>query len=431
MIAPVTSGLERPARRLPLIGLLAAQGFSLVGNAITMIVVPLYVLQDTGSVLATGVAGVFVTVPVVLGGAFGGVLVDRLGFRVSAIIADIASGIPMLVIPLLAATVGLPFWALLTLVFLSGLLDTPGTTAKSALLPDLAEGARVRLARASGVQSAISRSATMVGASVAALSLVWLGPLNSLLVDAATFAVSALLLWTCVRGDTKGLVGQDSHGTPKPESGYWRDFTVGIRFLMSNPLLRNIVLLVVVTNFFDSAGLIVLFPVYARTVTPDGALLAVMVAFFAGGALTGAGLFGWLGHRLPRRGTLVICFFLAGAPPYVAMAAGVPMPILLTVFVLAGLAAGSINPLLSTVLYEQVPRDMRARVLGGMTTGVAAGMPIGSLLGGVATSHAGLVPTLIAVGLAYAVITLTPLVGRSWDNLDARRTPATAASNTT
>ena len=64
------------------------------------------------------------------------------------------------------------------------------------------------------------------------------------------------------------------------------------------------------------------------------------------------------------------------------MAAGVPMPILLTVFVLAGLAAGSINPLLSTVLYEQVPRDMRARVLGGMTTGVAAGMPIGSLLGG-------------------------------------------------
>ena len=143
MIAPVTSGLKRPARRLPLIGLLAAQGFSLVGNAITMIVVPLYVLQDTGSVLATGVAGVFVTVPVVLGGAFGGVLVDRLGFRVSAIIADIASGIPMLVIPLLAATVGLPFWALLTLVFLSGLPVRRASDRRAKWLPVWVTGDRL------------------------------------------------------------------------------------------------------------------------------------------------------------------------------------------------------------------------------------------------------------------------------------------------
>ncbi len=412
----------RPAlflRRLPLIGLLAAQGISLAGNAITMIVVPLYVLQDTGSVLATGVAGVFVTVPVILGGAFGGVLVDRVGFRTSAMIADIASGLTVLLIPILAATVGLPFWALLTLVFLSGLLDTPGTTAKSALVPDLAEGARLRLARASGAQSAISRTATMLGASVAALSLVWLGALNSLLLDAATFAVSALMLWICVPRSARAANRQQM-GPPELKSGYWQDFLVGARFLVSSPLLRAIVLLVLVTNCIDSAGLIVLFPVYARTVTADGALLAGMVAFFAGGALTGSSLFGWFGHRLPRRGTLVVCFLLAGTPPYLAMAAGVDTPVLLTVFALAGLAAGSINPLLSTALYEQVPREMRARVLGGITTGVAAGMPIGSLLGGVLVSQAGLVPTLIATGAAYAAIALTPLVGRSWVDLKAR-----------
>lgn len=420
MNAQLGAGRSEPlVRGLPLIGLLAARGFSLAGNAITLIVVPLYVLQDTGSVLATGVAGVFVTVPVILGGAFGGVLVDRLGFRLSAIIADLASGMTVLLIPLLAATVGLPFWALLTLVFLSGLLDTPGTTAKSALLPDLAEGARIRLPRASGAEAAISRSATLVGASAAALSLVWLGPVNSLLLNAATFAVSALLLWLCVPERGKKLAGQQI-GPGNPRSGYWRDFSVGIRFLTLNPLLRNVVLLVMVTNCLDSAGLIVLFPVYARTVTPDGALLALMVAVFAGGALAGSSLFGWLGHRLPRRSTLVLCFLLAGTPPYVAMAAGVDTPILLTVFALAGLAAGSINPLLSTVLYEQVPREMRARVLGGMTTGVAAAMPIGSLLGGVAVSQAGLVPTLVAVGVVYAAIALTPLLGRSWGELNTR-----------
>ncbi|MEB0003500.1 MFS transporter [Cryobacterium sp. RTC2.1] len=399
--------------------MLAAQGISLAGNAITMIVVPIYVLQETRSVLATGVAGVFVTVPVILGGALGGVLVDRLGFRTSAIIADIASGLTVLLIPILATTVGLPFWALLSLVFFSGLLDTPGTTAKSALLPDLAEGALLRLARANGAQSAISRSATMIGASVAALSLVWLGALNSLLLDAATFAASALVLWICLPRSKRVASAQPTRPSElKP--GYWQDFSVGARFLVASPLLRGIVLLVVVTNCIDSAGLIVLFPVYARTVTPDGALLAGMVAFFAGGALTGSSLFGWFGHQLPRRGTLVLSFLLAGAPPYLAMAAGVDAPVLLAVFALAGLAAGSINPLLSTILYERVPREMRARVLGGMTTGVAVGMPIGSLLGGVLVSQTGLVPTLIATGVAYAAITLTPLIGRSWVDLEAR-----------
>ncbi len=166
---PRTHTAARPVRRRPLLALLAAQGLSQAGNAITIIVIPLYLLQDTGSVLKTSITGVFATVLTTLGGAFGGVLVDRLGFRRSAILADVANGIPLLAVPLLAATVGLPFWALLTLVFISGLLDTPGTTAKSALLPELAEGPGVRLAPASGAQSAISRSATLLGASVAGL----------------------------------------------------------------------------------------------------------------------------------------------------------------------------------------------------------------------------------------------------------------------
>lgn len=169
-------------------------------------------LHDTGSVLATGVAGVFATVPMIGGGALGGVLVGRFGFRRAAIVADLASGVTVLAIPVLAATTGLPFWALLALVFASGLLDTPGNTAKAALVPDLAELCRVKLTRVTGASGAISRSATMVGASVA-------------------------------------------------------------------------------------AGMLVLKPVYVSTASPDGALFGVMVACFAFGALTGAGLFGWIGHR--------------------------------------------------------------------------------------------------------------------------------------
>ena len=400
-----------------MVALLSAHGLSIAGNAITAVVVPLYVLQHTGSVIATGIAGVFATVPMIVGGALSGVVVDRLGFRRAAIAADLASGVTVLAIPILAATVGLPFWGLLTLVFLSGLLDTPGHTAKAALVPDLAELCAVRLTRATGAASAISRSATMVGASVAALAVVWLGPLNALLLDAATFALSALLISWVPRAVT-GTVEEEDAGT-----GFWREFRDGIQYLARTPVIRNIVLMVVITNCFDAAGMLVLKPVYAKTITPDGELFGIMVACFALGALSGAGLFGWFGHKLPRRATLVICFVLCGPPPYLAMALDVPVPVLLGVFVFSGLLAGSINPLLDTVLYEQLPRAMRGRVLGALMTGVTAGMPLGALLGGVAVEAVGLVPVLFFVAVAYGIVTLAPLVGKSWRGLDV--TPAT------
>ena len=409
-----------PGRAVPLVALLSAHGLSLVGNAVTMVVVPLYVLADTGSVVATGVAGVFTTVPMIVGGALGGVLVDRVGFRRAAIVADLASGVTVAAIPLLALTVGLPFWALLALVFLSGLLDSPGNTAKSALVPDLAEAGDIPLTRATGATGAISRSAMMLGASLAAAAVVWLGPLNALLIDAASFAVSAALLWLWVPRDARGRAD-----APAQTAGFWAEFADGIRYIANTPVARNVVLLVVVTNCLDAAGMLVLKPVYARTVSPDGALYGVMIACFAFGALTGSALFAWFGHRLPRRALLVGCFVLCGPPPYIAMALDLPVPGLLLVFALAGVAAGSINPLLDTVLYEQVPRAKRARVFGALTTGVTAAMPLGSLLGGVAVSAAGLVPTLVVVAAVYLLATLTPLVGRSWAGLE-QRGPATA-----
>ena len=127
-------------------------------------------------------------------GIFGGVLVDRLGFRRAALLADVSSGLTVLAIPVLAATISLPFWALLTLVFVSGLLDTPGDTAKRSLVPDLVAHAGLRLSRITGAESAIPRTATMVGASVAALCIAWVGPLNAMVLDAATFAASAILV---------------------------------------------------------------------------------------------------------------------------------------------------------------------------------------------------------------------------------------------
>lgn len=389
--------------RRPLLALYAATGLSLAGNAVAAIVVPLYVLDDTGSPLAAGIAGAAATLPVVIGGAFGGVLVDRVGFRRAAIIADLLSGASVLAIPLLAMTVGLPLWALLGLVFLGGLFDTPGTTAKSAIVPDLAELAGVALSRPASTMSAVSRLATLLGASLAALLVVLVGPLTALFVTGVTFAASAVIL---------SLLIPAVRGEAAPATGYWNDLAVGLRYVAREPVIRGIVLLVVVTNLIDTAGITVLKPAFARTISPDGALLGVMVALFAGGAVVGAVLFERLDRRVPRRVLLIACFMLAGPTTYLGMGLGLPVPLLLVLFALAGLAAGPINPLLSTVLYELVPRELRARVLGTLSTGVSLGMPVGAVLAGSSVEGFGLTVVLLATGLLYLLVTAAPLLGR-------------------
>jgi MFS family permease len=97
---------------LPIFSLFTANAISLVGNMLSAIAIPWFVLQTTGSATQTGVTGFFTVFPVVLAGFFGGTLVDRLGYKRTSIIADIASGLTTALIPLLYFTIGLEFWQL-------------------------------------------------------------------------------------------------------------------------------------------------------------------------------------------------------------------------------------------------------------------------------------------------------------------------------
>lgn len=406
----------------PLKALLAAHLVSMTGNMLTLIALPLYVLAETGSAAATGVAGVFATLPVVIGGPLGGVLVDRFGYRRSSVTADIVSAVTIAAVPLLDRTVGLPFWALLALVFLSGLLDTPGQTARSALLPEVAAAAQVPVERAVGSFEATERAARLIGAPLAGFLVAALGPLTVLTADAATFLVSAAVVARLVPRhlDVAAAAAgdQDRTGPATPVLGYWSQLAEGFRFTVREPLLRAVVLLVVVTNLFDAAKSTVLLPVYAQRELGGAVAFGLLVGAFGGGALVGSLVFGAIGHRLPRRLTFVIAFALAGAPPFFALAAGLPLPGLLVTYVLAGFSAGAINPMIGSIKLERVPPGMRARVFGLIGAGCWAAMPVGALAAGLAVERIGVAPTLLLVGTAYLLVTLTPLLGGPWRTME-------------
>ena len=92
--------MDQP-NKVPFLSLLTANAISLIGNVLSAVAIPWFVLQTTGSAVQTGITGFFTVLPVVLAGFFGGTLVDRLGYKRTSILADLASGVMVALIPIL------------------------------------------------------------------------------------------------------------------------------------------------------------------------------------------------------------------------------------------------------------------------------------------------------------------------------------------
>ncbi len=136
--------------------------------------------------------------------------------------------------------------------------------------------------------------------------------------------------------------------------------------------------------------------------------------------------FGLVGHRLPRRGSFVAMFVLAGLQ-FWAFALLLPLPALLTATFISSVGAGPLNPIIDAIAYERIPAGMRGRVLGTITAGAWIAMPLGMLLGGALTEQLGVGPLLLMLALAYLATTLSMAILPAMREMDRRtRAPGLA-----
>ncbi|MDK1475250.1 MFS transporter [Streptomyces sp. 549] len=404
-----------PDRR-PLLSVLAANVVSVLGTSLTFLAVPWFVLETTGSAARTGLVAFCATVPVAASALLGGPLIDRFGRRRTSVGTDLLCGVTVAAVPLLHAAGLLPFWLLCVLMAVNGLFHAPGETARSVLLPALAERAGTPLVRAAGFFDGVSRGARMAGTALAGLLIATLGAEAVLLLDALTFAVSAAIIAVGLRGFTAaGPVRATGTVSPRAYAGELAD---GFRFLLRLPLLWGITAMVLVTNSLDAGWSSVLLPVHAREHLGGPVDLGLLFAVGGAGALAGALLYGSFGHRLPRWPVFTCCFLVAGAPRMLVAALGEGLVPLLVMMAVGGLAAGALNPILTTVLYERVPDAMRSRVMGISYAGALAATPMGSLAAGFLVEGAGLSVAVLGFGAVYLLVTLAPVGVRSFRGMD-------------
>ncbi|HEX6799596.1 MAG TPA: MFS transporter [Ktedonobacterales bacterium] len=448
-------------RRLPLFALYAANAVSRTGDVLMFLAVPWFVLQTTGSVAQTGIAAFFSTASIALSAVLGSAFVDRLGYQRASVVSDLASMLGVALIPLLYATVGLPFWALLALVFVAGLLTTPGATARESLVPDLADLAGVRMERATAVADGVTRLSRFVGAPLAGVLIAVIGTSNLLWIDAVTFAFSALAVGLAIPARlaphpavveaaapalatapteelgtlelpapplaADGEGGTESEtGAAAPAQGYFARIASGFGFLWRDPWLRGTVLVVLITNLLDAGQSGVLAPAFVKQVYGNAVVLGALIAAFGGAAFVGTLAFGAIGHRLPRRLTLGVSFTLGGASRFFWIVLLAPWPIpMIAVQAVCGFFIGPVNPLFDTVAYERVPAALRARVFGALTAGAMLGTPLGGLIAGLLGPAIGVEPSMLVFGTLYAAATLSLLVNPGLRVADERPSPST------
>jgi MFS family permease len=404
------AGDERPSFRSvfavrefrPLFG---TYTLSTVGDELARVALTVLVYQRTDSPLLSAITFALSFLPWAVGGPVLATLADRLPRHRVLIASDVARA----VLVALMAVPGTPLPVLLALLLAVSLCAPPFESARSALMADVLEGERYAVA--TSLTNVSLQLAQVIGFVAAGALVTAFHPSAVLLLDAATFAVSAVWL-------SLALERRPAPAEPSEEpSSVWREAGEGLRLIGRSPRLVAIIALLWTGTLFANAA-----EGIAAPLTDDlgggaaqlGVLLAANPLGVTIGGLVVARLLGTA--RSERLMPLLVVLSLAPVllAGLVALAAGpgrAAYVLVVGLLFVAGLGASWTIPL-NVAFVQAVPPAVRGRAFGVAVSGLYGVQGLGALGAGLAAEEvpaAAVVAVAGAIGLAAVVPCLLAL----------------------
>ena len=372
-------------------GLLLSRGLSTVGDQIARIAVALLVLERSGSAFAASATYACSYLTWLLGGPLLSALPDRYPRRRVIVLSDVARGVLVACL----ALPGIPLWVLFSVLIAVGLLAPPADAARSALLADVLDGEPYVVANAIG--NAVDQAGQVGGFVLGGLLATLIGVEGALLADAATFAVSALLLL--------GLVSERTVTREAAGSGsLLLEAAAGARLVWRSPRLRTLLAwgLLTASSVIVTEGLAV-----SISEEQGGGPLAagVLTAAVPAGFLIGS----WALLRVPsdRRERLVPALVVLTCLPLLATPLIDSLVLLTLVWVVAG-TGNSMQLVANAAFVQAVPAHLRGRAFG-----VAATLLMvlqGALLLGAGGLAEAFDPRTTVAAVAVAALLVVPIL---------------------
>lgn len=397
--------LRQPAFRL----LFLARTVSAVGDAVVPAALALAVLRATGSSAALALVLACAMLPRLLLLPVGGVLADRFDARRVAVLADLLRCAAQLVVALELST-DPSLATIATAAAVSGAAGGFALPTAAPLVTGTVEPAQRQQANA--LLAATGNASRLAGPALAG-ALIWAaGPAWAFLLDAATFALSALLLGATriphVTAPRRSLLGDLRDG--------WREVRARDWFLASlaGHAAWN----------GAAAVLTALGPAIAVRQLGGEHVWVLLLQAGAAGMLAGS----LLATRVrPRRPVLAANLGLASyAVPLLLLAAAGPTPLVIASYGVALAAVGYLNPVWATVVQAHFPPQVLARVTSydwlASLGAVPLGFALAPLAAGVWGEDVPLLATAGVVVLACLGSALVPGVRRlTWTPASAPR----------
>jgi MFS family permease len=324
------------------------------GDQLARVAIAALVLHRSGSALFA--ASVFAVgfLPQVFGQALLGPVADRLPRRTLLVVCDLLRA-GLVVLLVLAVVQRAPIALLLVVLFLVELVGAPFFATSQALLVELFDDDTSRYLRASNALQVALQLNQVLGVALGAVVVASAGADRALLLDAASFVVSAALLGTLVRARAAAAAG----GVPGlRELG--RDVRQGVTYLRGDVPLRSLAglaWLLLPAMLAPEAVALPLARDHGASTRVGGVLLAsVPLGLAVGAALVGR----WTPVRqvdrmLPMAALLPVTLL--------GMALDPPWPVAAVLFALSGACSALLVPLMGTFTVL-APEHLRGRLNG-------------------------------------------------------------------
>ena len=326
------------------------------------------VLRLTDQPLPLGITLALQFAPILVLGAWAGVVADRLDKRRLLLATQIAMASLALVLGVLTATGAIRLWMVYVLALLLGCATAFDMPTRQAFVSEMVGPDRVT--NAVGLNSAVFNSARVVGPAVAGVLIAAVGIAPAFLINAVSYlAVIA------------GLLAMDPARLHRPPAvdragGQVR---AGLRYVWSNRVLRSTIALVAVVGAFGLNYRVAL-PLLARfTFGGDASAYGALASIMAAGAVVGALAAARRGR--PSRALLLgsvavfgLLSFAAAAAPTLAVEAIVLAPL--------GVASMTFLATANSTLQLASGPEMRGRVMALYGLVFLGSTPLGGLLSG-------------------------------------------------
>jgi MFS family permease len=382
--------------------LVVAELVSVLGTRMTYLALPWFVLVTTGSAGKMSIVLAAELVPMALLGVPSGTVVQRLGARNTMLISDFARAPLLALIPVLHAVGALSFGVLIAIVVVLGCFMSPYFASQRVILPELVGEDERLMSQGNSLIEGGSALAALIGPALAGLLIPLLGAPNVLYVDAATYAVSFLLILAFVPRRKPVAAEAVEHGA-----------LAGLRFLLHDRLLAPMAVTVIGFGFL-SAGLSAGLPVYAfEEFNGSSRIAGLFYAALGAGALVGS-LLAVVAVRKVTPLRLAGFAMLAFPIPLWVLPFLPPAPVVVTALLLATLFTPFVNGPTIAVLTARTPEALRAKVMTAVVSVNTLAAPLGYLIAGQVLEHWGVVPlfTAVVAGITWMAVVFAAIVFR-------------------